>query len=459
MSALRTVGPDEGVRARRWDVIVIGSGLSALVAAARLGIAGQRVLVVEEGGVRDAFPGLREPFFLAGARDGGLLDACLRGLKLPLIDRRRIQPERLAYQVIGPELRFDAGDAALTAEEMVAWRLTDLDRSHALVRAIGEASAAERRVMLEAPLVRVGRRVGLPRGPIGSHVRGIPAEVAEAPSEVIDLFASQVRALSNLAASLPSPEARARLLGSAQVGGAGFSDGPPWLHGLLRKRVETLFGEFRHAVGEFSLIEFGGQPGIAIQKSGEVWVGNALVLATAYSGLCEAVDEFPSFLGKPPGSRRRIAIHLRANRNILPESLGPRAILMGPPDSTGQPTVTTLSVFESPGGKLDLIARALLEDGGSAEAHSEAMEEQVRALLPFSSRGLVRKQVPVPVWDTDDLLEDPEPGGGWPGEVDLRVSSRPPVYRLDRRAVAGLGVEGDLLLGWRGGDALASDLA
>ena len=117
MSDLRAISGDQGLRARRWDVIVLGSGLAALVAAARLGIAGQKVLVVEEAGVRGAFPGLREPFFLAGARDGGMLEACLRSLKLPLIDRRRIHAERLSYQVVGPDLRFDVGEAPITAQD------------------------------------------------------------------------------------------------------------------------------------------------------------------------------------------------------------------------------------------------------------------------------------------------------------------------------------------------------
>jgi hypothetical protein len=33
------------------------------------------------------------------------------------------------------------------------------------------------------------------------------------------------------------------------------------------------------------------------------------------------------------------------------------------------------------------------------------------------------------------------------------------VYRLDRAGVAGLGLEGDLLLGWRAGDAVAADIS
>ena len=65
----------------------------------------------------------------------------------------------------------------------------------------------------------------------------------------------------------------------------------------------------------------------------------------------------------------------------------------------------------------------------------------------------------MPRWDSDDgWLEDPVGAGSWPGEVDLRLESRPPIYCLDRAGAAGLGLEGDLLLGWRGGDAIAAEI-
>ena len=41
----------------------------------------------------------------------------------------------------------------------------------------------------------------------------------------------------------------------------------------------------------------------------------------------------------------------------------------------------------------------------------------------------------------------------------MRVCARPNVYALDRRAIAGLGFEGDLLLGWRAGELIAAGLA
>jgi hypothetical protein len=78
-------------------------------------------------------------------------------------------------------------------------------------------------------------------------------------------------------------------------------------------------------------------------------------------------------------------------------------------------------------------------------------------ILPFA--GAERARAPQARWDSDDPLPDPAPGSGWPAEIEVRVGSRQPVYCLDRSLSASLGVEGDLLLGWRTGEAIVSDLA
>ncbi|MFP6640856.1 MAG: FAD-dependent oxidoreductase, partial [Myxococcota bacterium] len=120
MGKLGRVSDDARLRARRWDVIVLGSGVAGLVAAARLGAANHSVLVVEEDAARAQHPALREPFLLSGLRDQGALNSILRALNIPLIDRRRIQPERLAYQVVSPKWRVDVGAPNVTAAELAA---------------------------------------------------------------------------------------------------------------------------------------------------------------------------------------------------------------------------------------------------------------------------------------------------------------------------------------------------
>lgn len=465
MSPLPTVSSTAGRRARRWDALVLGSGAVALMAAARLGMAGHRVLVVEEAARRDAFAGLKEPFCLAAARGRGVIDAAMAAISVPLIDRRRIEPCESAFQIVAPQLRAEVGEASLSAHELAAWGLLPASDAHKLTASLLQAGEVERQAMLDSPLVRLGRRGGRRSASQGAHLRGLPSEASSATGALEHFLAAQVRALSNLATVRPSPEARARLLGSVQLGGAGFRDRPPWLMDLLRRRVESSFGEFRTPVGKFSLVSAGQQPGLAFENSEELWLGRTLIIAAATSALSGVLDQdpIPAFLQPARTVRRRMAIHLRCSRSVLLEGMGPSLLLTG--DSQAAPKgldPVSLSVYPSAKADVvDLVARAVVDPsdlGSDAASVERALEERVRELLCFARDNLKRCAVTHPRWDDDGWLEDPVSGTGWPTEVSLRVSSRPSIYRLDRAEVAGLGVEGDLLLGWRAGDAIARDL-
>jgi hypothetical protein len=464
MSGLRPVTDAQRLRARRWDAIVLGTGISGLVAAARLGAAGHRVLVVEEDAARAQHPALREPFFMAGARDSGALDACLRALNIPLIDQRRLAPERLAYQVVTPKSRIDIGGPGVTIEELTSWGLCAADEAGALVRAIVDATEAERKVMLASPLVRTGRRLGLPRTTTpGSHVRGLPAEAAAPRAELAEILNAQVSALSNLARAVPGPEARSRLLGTPLAGGVGFGDGPPWLSGLLRRRVEAVYGEFRTLAGRFDLVSFDNQPGIISEGSSELWVGRALLIAAAPSALAsvQLQSPVPDFLEVERTRLRRLHVHLRIHRDVIPHGMCARLILTGegPPDSlTGRVISATAYANPQGGAEVDLVGRIrVADDEDIAEVEAEVLR-RIQNLMPFSEGRIALREQRRPLWDDDGWLEDPERGAGWPSEIELRVAGRAPVYRLDRSGVACLGLEGDLLLGWRAGDAIAAEL-
>jgi len=122
--------------------------------------------------------------------------------------------------------------------------------------------------------------------------------------------------------------------------------------------------------------------------------------------------------------------------------------------------VVTLRVFAAarPRDPADLVASAVVPSGdGEVEAAETAITAAVSELLPFAAPSRVR--VRPPRWDVEDLLADPPPGAGWPGESEIRLACRQPVYALERDVVASLGFDGDLLLGWRAGDAIAADLA
>ena len=283
---------------------------------------------------------------------------------------------------------------------------------------------------------------------------------------------AQVRALSNLAEAEPGPEARARLLGLGLAGGVGFADDPPWLIDLLRKRVTALYGDTRTLPGDFELVQVSGQPGIRVLRTGEIWLGRSLVLGAPLSALRDAYGNdplrpAPSLLTTQSRRAYRAVLLFRVPTSILPEGMGARVILPGlPGDEANCPTAAvTAYPCQTHPHKVDLVARAVLTDVTPETLNDRIAilrnetAERLRLLMPFCGDGLDQVEVTMPRWDSDDgWLEDPSADSGWPSEVDLRLSTKPVVYRLDRAAAGGLGLEGDLLLGWRGGDAIASEL-
>ncbi|MAI77485.1 MAG: hypothetical protein CL917_00930 [Deltaproteobacteria bacterium] len=465
MVKLGRVSDAARLRARRWDAIVLGSGISALVAAVRLGTANKRVLVVEEDAARAQHPALREPFFLSGLRDEGALHSAFRSLNIPLIDRRRITPERLAYQVVSPKWRVDAGGLDLTMAELSAWGLCEPSQAHSLLRILNEATDAERRAMLEAEVARTSRRIGLGRGAnSGAYIRGLPVEAAHLDGDLKRFFDAQISVLSNLAQPKVTGEARARLMGLALAGGAGFGDAPPWLSGLLRRRVEAVHGDFRSVAGDFELISADGQPGIRVAESDDLWLARSLVIAASPTALSEALgpDQTPNFLKTKTNSCRRLGLHLRVERDAIPRGMGQRVVVLGEEIEGEDPrsraaSITAYACAEEP-DKVDLVARMRAHNFDEYQTVEDELENRVRSLMPFSEDRLQRRKQRRPKWDDDGWLDDPKPGAGWPVVMNLRASGRPPVYRLDRAGVASLGFEGDLLLGWRGGDLIAEEL-
>jgi hypothetical protein len=467
-------------RTRRWDAVIVGTALPGLVAAVRIGMRGGRVLVLEEEAAEGRFPGMREPFWVSGANKEGVLGSCLRALGVPLIDQRRIEADPMAFQVVLPDARLDVGEPHLCVDEWVAWGLAKPDDARALVRAIGAAAEAERDALLESPFVRAGRRLALGgrRGsamavdppPITAkparHARGLPGEVDAASPELRAILDAQVRTLCHLGAGSPSAQARARLLGGPLEGGGVVRGADPWLRGILKRRIAALYGEFRSVPERFRLVSVGGQPGLAPDEagdSGEVWVGRALVLNAPSSGLASAVAQEPlGLLAGPALRHRRHSVHLLVARELIPEAMAVRVILVADPGlpATGANGVTVrrLLAADDP-TQAHLVVSAVLEASEpDLAAREEEMIAAVAGLMPFAEGRLVRVSEPIARWDDDAALEEPAAGNGWPGEVDIRVGSKQPVYRLDRAAVAGLGFEGEILLGWRGGDAIAADL-
>jgi hypothetical protein len=255
------------------------------------------------------------------------------------------------------------------------------------------------------------------------------------------------------------------LLGAALHGGVELDSGSAGLVPVLRRRVEALYGEFRAVAGRFEVVNAGGTPGILLEDSGEVWLGRSVVVGCSPAALAQAMDgpDLARALGaRATKLRRRYALRWRLPRSALPEGMGERLILLTQPEAADpQDGVATLTIASAgPRSRsVDLVARTLVSQDEDPPAARARIERLLHELMPFAADSLEPQDDPMPLWDDDDWLEDRPAGNEWPGEATFRVSARPPVYRLDRPAVAGLGLEGELLLGWRAGDAIAAEFA
>jgi len=481
------------LRARRWDVLVLGGALPGLVASIRLAMSGLRVLLVEEERAARQPILLREPFLLPGPADEAVLDPCLRALGLAMIERRAFETDPLALQVLLPNLRVELGAAAATTEELVAWGLAKPEEARDLVRSLEAAGRAELEALMAAPLVRSGglralsrlrpsraERPGAaaletgagpghrPAAPAPRHPRGLPGAVAAARPPLSWVLDAAVRALSNLAGAEPSPEARARLLGALLAGGGVFQRDAIPLRELLRKRFEAVHGEVRTLGCPFEFVHAGDDPGIARIGPDDAWLGRALVINAPVARVAEALAAWrrpaPSFLAGPRPTHRRLAVHLRALSEVVPEGLARRSVMVRDPSAPARETnAISLAVHPSTRGArfTELVASAVVPDHVQApEQVAELLEAAVTELMPFCEGRFARAPLaPPPVWDDEAALADPEGGNAWPGDVSIRGAGRRPVYVLRREGLAGLGTEGDLLLGWRAGDAIREELS
>jgi hypothetical protein len=462
----RTLPRSASLRARRWDVLVLGGALGGLAAAVRLGRAGLRVCVVEEDEAARQPSFLREPFFLPGLGGAGPLDRALRELGLPPIERRDLVIDPVAFQVLLRDARVDVGRPDLLGSELVSWGLAKPEDALAFVEAIGEAGEAAERRMGALEWVRRGGLRGLARA--SREVEPMPAlpeRLRAPPPELQPLLAAWTHAFAGPARTALPPEAFARVLAAPLAGGACFARPDTGLRALLQRRIESLHGEFRTLAGPFRLAELGEDPGVARVAQDDAWLGRALILNAPAAQLAAALRGYgqqpPRWLDGPAPAAREIRIHARALREAVPEPLARRAVIASAASGCGSAD-WPITLLQEPSARgpqfVELVASAVFPadyDHGKAE---DALATALGGLLPFAGNRVRRANgLPRPLWDDDAARFDASPGS-WPHGLELRASRRA-VYRLAREHVAALGPEGEILLGVRAGDAILADLS
>jgi len=462
----RALPRSASLRARRWDVLVLGGALSGLAAAVRLGSKGLRVCVVEEDEAARRPSFLREPFFLPGLGGKGPLDAALRELGLPPIERRDLVIDPVAFQVLLPDARVDVGRADLLGSELVSWGLAKPEEAERFVEAIAAAGEAAELRIGSLEWIRRGGLRGLARG--GREAEPMPPlpELLRAPPpKLAPLLAAWTRACAGPAHAALPPEALARLLAAPLAGGACFARPDTGLRALLQRRIESLHGEFRSLSGPFRLVELGEDPGVTRIAQDDVWLGRALILNAPAARIGAALrshgQEAPRWLDGPAPAAREVRIHARALRDAVPEPLARRAVLASAPSGCGS-TDWPVTLLQEPSARgpqfVELVAGAVFPADHDASAAEDTLARSLGALLPFAGNRVRRANtLPQPLWDDESARFEALPGG-WPFGLELRASRRA-VYRLGREHVAALGAEGEILLGVRAGDAILADLA
>lgn len=460
-------------RVRRWDAVVVGGALPGLVAAARLAMRGAKVLVIEEENAVAQFAGLTEPFLMTGAANDSVLTACLSAIGVPLIDRRNLRSEPLAYQLAWPGARVNVGDLEQTADEFATWGLAESRVSRELLTALEESATAVGARLLAAQLAPSSRRSGLSLRSLRSPTAvGVPADrnvehaIAAAPA-FAPLIDAQSRALADYACRPPRAAERNRLIGAVFNGAVMVGGKQPWITTLLKRQIEARHGEFRTLSGDFRIVQTGNLPAVAAEESRDVSAARALIINAPTSALidmgCHGDDTparseaRPGWLQGPAPTGRRLSLHLRGSGKLLPTGMASRVIsirdLSAPMTGTN---VVRIRSFER-GAEVDLIADASLPiEALDDERAFEEIGRSVVSLMPLGDEGWQRVAVSAPLWDRSDLLTDPSDDD--PNSGLRRPLSRVPAYILDRSQSAQRGFEGDLLLGWQAGDAIAKEL-
>ena len=142
----------------------------------------------------------------------------------------------------------------------------------------------------------------------------------------------------------------------------------------------------------------------------------------------------------------------------MPEPLARRALLIPRQGETGPIRLSRHPSARN--GEVELVLSAVVPDDAKREAEQAAqLVEALGDLLPvLRDRLRPASPLPRPLWD-DEALRVESGSHGWPDSVDLRVGGRRPIFRLPREQMASLGAEGELLLGWRAGDAIREELS
>ncbi len=420
---------------QRSDVLVLGSSLGGLVAAAYLARAGLRVTLVEEECLGKRPPLLREPFVLSGLETEGPAHRVMRELALPLIEQRRIAHTEVSLQVLLPRARVDlhAGRREL-ARELDAYQLCDPEAARAFFEQCDARGDEQRARLVE------GEPAAEPGGNAVSRIfaraaRTAPPEagLGPIPAGLGPIVDAMVAGLSRALPSGPPGRDAALLLRGSREGGFFMPDaGAPFLD-LFRRRLLALHGELR-STSEFALVSERGDLGVELPR-GRLFARGVVLAAPLESirRMAAATGSVPRWLAARTPPVDMPARLFRAEPDSLPVGLAPRAVIApGPPEALHW--IARHSDPVQKGVEWVLV-------GGPGAARLPA-DQPLGDLSPFPGSGLTPVELgATPRWDrdaSDHRFLEPR--------VEGSLRGKPPVVAVGAELAPGLGFEAELLL-------------
>jgi phytoene dehydrogenase-like protein len=460
-----------------YDVVVLGSDLAATVGGAVLAHRGFRVLVagvpVEERYAIGPYTLPRAPLAFVGT-EAPILKRIVGELNLVQLLRRRLEPNRPAYQLLLPDHRIDVGDDLMR----------ELHRELPDAMAPFEAAAARAAEVSTALESILNQELILP--PDGFWDRRDANRVAaRLPGDDEDVLAPlpadhPLRAAFALPARFSADWDEVGAVGTARLGDLHrrgtfrLDGGREGLRGLLLDRLKTHSGEVRpELVPRAILTKRGKVSGVAFEGRSEA-VGCGHVLCGMGA---DRVAQLVAADGEKAGKRlaeaaaiapaaHRYLLHLVAPLDALPDALGRLAFTVA---DLAQPltgaNALMLHLADGYGQHAVLSVEALAPDpspAGLAQLR-RAIRAELERLLPFVDRHLLLVHSPHDGVPPEGV--DGERGMGPPPVPMDPLWAMPPPRALgfcglphatgikhlllaSRQVLPGLGVEGELAAGW-----------
>ncbi len=487
------VGARALVAKNYYDVIVIGTQLGPLVAAALLARRGFRVLVIAHddlpwtygwGGARLQ----QEPFTVAGAETPAV-KRVLSELSLTQIFRRRATPHEPAYQVVTPRHRVD-----FTTDEEAFGR--EIDREFPEVRRAAEgfyqlldARNRELDKVLGSDLVlppeTFFERRELDRAAVHNPfapARGPVDPFADVPAghPFRAAILAQVRWASELDVTDGSPLPLVRLHASWARGTHCIEGGLEGLKALILDRISTHSGDVRKQMeADRIVLRRGRVAGVRMKGQEDVTGCNFVVLGTDLHRLEGLIDL--AELGKKFNQRyaevrpayRRYTLNLVVEGRVVPEGMAHDVLLLADPAAPlEEENLLRIETTGAPSDELRtfcvgaMLPADRLAEPGFLASMRERVLERARWLVPFLDDHLVavdsphdgrplrdvRRAVDVPLGDRSSRSPDRMPTVcriDRPGPLDVTgITHRTGVKNLlvaSRQVVPGLAMEGEFL--------------